>query len=305
MQKKLRMRIAQHWQLYLFLLVPLAYLIVFHYVPMAGVQIAFKKFKISQGIWGSPWVGLANFRRFFSSYYFGRVIRNTLSLSLFGLVAGFPMPILLALLLNAMPSARYRKTVQMVLYVPHFISTVVMVGMLLQFLNPLTGFVGTMGRLLGVTNPVNLMGKPSAFRYVYVLSGIWQNMGWSSIIYMSALSSSDIQIHEAMQIDGANRFQRVLHADFPCVLPTAIILLILNAGSIMNIGYEKVYLMQNNMNLSASEVISTHVFKVGLQGATADYAYGAAVGLFNSVINFALLVVINWISRRVSATSLW
>lgn len=294
------------WQLYLFLLIPIAYIIIFAYVPMAGVQIAFKKYDFSKGIWGSPWVGMQNFNRFFSTYNFKTILQNTILLSLYGLIAGFPLPILLALILNSFPGKRFKKWVQTVSYMPHFISTVVIVGMIMQIFNPRTGALGVLGQLLtGQMSNLDLLAKPDAFPHMYVWSGVWQGVGWGSIVYIAALTGVDSELHEAAAIDGASRWQRVLHIDLPCILPTATIMLILNAGSIMNVGFEKAYLMQNNLNISRSEVISTYVYKVGMQIAGGDFAFATAIGLFNSVINFFMLCLVNSITKKLNNTSLW
>lgn len=298
-------RIKKNWRLYLFLLVPVAYILIFAYVPMAGLQLAFKRFNAADGIWGSPWVGVEQFQRFFSSYQFGRVLKNTLTLSLYGLLAGFPFPILLALILNSLRSDRYRKTAQTITYLPYFISTVVLVGILAQVLNPRVGLVANITLALSGGEPANLMASPDAFPHLYVWSGVWQAMGYNSIIYIAALSGVDPNLHEAAQIDGANRFQRVLHIDFPAILPTATILLILNAGQLMNVGFEKAYLMQNSMNQSASEVISTYVYKVGLAASVTDFSYATAIGLFNSVVNMVLIVLVNFASKRLNGNSLF
>ena len=301
--KGLAHQLYVHRQLYLFLLLPLAYLIIFHYVPMAGAQIAFRKFNIRKGIWDSPWVGLANFERFFSTYMFGRVLKNTLLLSFYSLFAGFPIPILFALLLNMMRSERYKKVVQMVTYAPHFISVTVLVGIMMQVLNCRTGIYGTFVYTLTGSYPADIFGQSNAFSHLYVWSGIWQNTGWSAIIYIAALSGVDPQLHEAAQIDGASRLQRMVHIDFPSILPTASIMLIMRAGNVMSIGFEKVYLMQNDINLSVSETISTYVYKVGL--VDANFSYSTAIGLFNSVVNLTLLLVVNQITKRLSSTSLF
>lgn len=298
-------RIKKNWRLYLFLLVPVAYILIFAYVPMAGLQLAFKRFNAADGIWGSPWVGMEQFQRFFSSYQFERVLKNTLTLSLYGLLAGFPFPILLALILNSLRSDRYRKTAQTITYLPYFISTVVLVGILAQVLNPRVGLVANITMALSGGEPANLMASPDAFPHLYVWSGVWQAMGYNSIIYIAALSGVDPNLHEAAQIDGANRFQRVLHIDFPAILPTATILLILNAGQLMNVGFEKAYLMQNSMNQSASEVISTYVYKVGLAASVTDFSYATAIGLFNSVVNMVLIVLVNFASKRLNGNSLF
>ncbi len=297
--------IHKHYALMLFIALPLIWLIIFKYLPMIGVQIAFRRFTPEGGLFGSEWVGLENFRKFFTSYQFSRVLPNTIRISLYSLIAGFPIPIILALALNAMPSAGYRKTVQTVIYLPHFISIVVVVGMLLQIFNPRTGVLGNIYQLLTGQPAADLLAKSSAFPHLYVWSGVWQNMGWSTIIYTAALSGVDLSLHESAQIDGASRFQRVLYVDLPVILPTATIMLILNSGSIMSIGFEKVYLMQNQLNLSTSEVISTYVYKIGMAAGASDYSYSTAIDLFNSVVNMLMLVLVNFLSRRMSETSLW
>ena len=296
---------AARWQLYLLLLIPLAYIIIFHYVPIYGLQIAWRKFDLRYGITGSQWVGMKNFNRFFRSYQFSRVITNTLSLSLYSLAAGFPQPILFALLLNAIPLRRYKKIIQTVTYVPHFISTVVIVGILLQLFNMRNGIYGVVYKAIAGHLAPDLFGSPSAFRHMYVWSGIWQNLGWNTIIYLAALTNVDPALDEAAQIDGANRWQRLIHIDLPTLLPTASIMLILAAGNIMSVGFEKVYLMQNNMNISASEVISTYVYQVGMKTGGGDFSYGTAIGLFNSIVNFVLIILVNGICRKLGGSSLW
>lgn len=295
----------KNWRLYLFLLLPVLYILIFAYVPMAGVQIAFKDYDFTKGVWGSEWVGLKNFKRFFESYNFWEILKNTIVLSFYSLLVSFPIPIIFALIINAFPAQRFKKTVQTISYMPHFISTVVVVGMMIQILNPRTGAFGAIYTALTGNVMKDILSVPSAFSHIYVWSGIWQSMGWSSIIYIAALSGVDSELHEAAQIDGASRFQRVLHIDLPSILPMAIILLILSAGNIMNVGFEKVYLMQNDMNISASEVISTYVYKIGMSVGTGDFSFATAIGLFNSVINFALLITVNFISKRFSHNSLW
>jgi putative aldouronate transport system permease protein len=304
-QKVLKKNLRLHWQLLVFMALPIIYLVIFKYVPMVGVQIAFRKFTISGGIWNSEWVGLDQFTKFFSSYQFARVLPNTLRISFYSLIAGFPFPIILALSLNAMQSTHYRKVIQTVTYIPHFISIVVLVGMIIAIFNPRSGMYGTLAKAITGVEPEDLLAKAEVFPHLYVWSGIWQNMGWSTIIYTAALSSVDIQLHEAAQIDGASRFKRVIHIDLPTILPTAIIMLILSSGSIMSVGFEKVYLMQNKLNLSTSEVISTYVYKVGLGQGSSDFSYSTAIGLFNSLVNMAMLVLVNWISRRLGESSLW
>ena len=292
------------WQLYLFLLLPLLYIVIFHYMPMVGVQIAFRKYTPRGGIWGSPWVGIAQFQKFFRSYQFERVLRNTLTLSVYGLFAGFPLPILFALCLNVLPGNRYKRLVQMTTYAPHFISVTVLVGMLMSAFNARTGLYGVLYQRIHQTYPQDLFSVIGLFKHLYVWSGIWQNLGWNAIIYMAALSSVDPELHEAAQIDGASRFQRVRHVDLPCILPTAAILLILSAGNIMSVGFEKVYLMQNSVNLRASETISTYVYKVGLQSG-GDFSLSTAIGLFNSVINLIILISVNALVDRLGETSLF
>ncbi len=292
-------------ELYLFLLIPVAFIILFHYVPMFGVQIAFRKYRLRDGIWGSQWVGLDQFLKFFRSPQFKTVVPNTILLSLYQLLAGFPLPILLALALNVVTRIKFKKTVQMVTYIPHFISTVVLVGMIIAISNPRIGLYGILMKTLTGTTPADPMGRADVFRHLYVWTGVWQNMGWNSIIYLAALSAVDMQLHEAAQIDGASRLQRVWHIDVPTILPTAVILLILNAGRIMSLGFEKAYLMQNSLNRSKSEIISTYVYYIGMVSGTGDFSYATAIDLFNSAINLTLLVLVNTVSKRVSDTSLW
>ncbi|MFR8468957.1 sugar ABC transporter permease [Eisenbergiella tayi] len=302
MKRKKRIK---HWQLYLFLVIPIVLVFIFNYIPMAGIQLAFKKYNMNLGIMGSPWIGFDNFKKFFRNYQFWRLLKNTLTLSLYGMLAGFPIPIMLALLLNSMNNLKYKKFIQTVTYMPHFISTVVMVGLIIQVFNPRIGLYGIIYSAVTGNNAPDVLGSASAFPHIYVLSGVWQSMGWNSIIYMAALAGVDAELHEAAQMDGASKFQRILHIDLPSILPTAIMLLILNAGSIMNIGFEKAFLMQNNLNLRSSEVISTYVYKMGLESATGDYGYATAIGLFNSVINLILIVSVNAVSKKVTEQSLW
>ena len=295
-------KIKRNYELYLFILPALIYFLLFHYGPLYGLQIAFKDFNAVKGIWGSPWVGLKHLNYFFKSYYFWLLLKNTLFISLYSLIAGFPIPILLALMLNEVKNNRFKKFVQNITYAPHFISMVVMVGMVLAFLSPSTGIINVFVKYFG-GEPIAFMTKTSMFRNIYVWSGIWQSAGYGSIIYLAALSGIDPQLHEAAVVDGATRFQRILHINIPGILPTMIILLILNCGSVMNVGFEKIFLMQNSLNMEVSDVISTYVYRMGLQNA--QYSFSAVVGLFNSVINFTLLVLVNSLSRRLKQTSLW
>ena len=300
-KKKLLHRILCNWELYIFVLPLVVYFILFRYMPMYGVQIAFKNFKVSKGIWGSEWVGFRYFTQFFHSFYFETVIRNTLTITLLSLVLGFPLPILLALALNE-TTAGLKKTVQTATFAPHFISTVVMCGIILVFTSPSSGLINQIIAALGGQR-INFMQQTSMFKWIYILSGIWQETGWNSIIYVAALSNVSSEQLEAARIDGANKLQRVIYINFPVLVPTIIILLILRCGSLMELGYEKIYLLQNDVNIPASEVISTYVYKSGLESN--NYSLSAAVGLFNSAINSVILVVVNLISKKVSEISLW
>ena len=305
LQKQLK-RYKRHWQLFVFLIIPVAYVIIFAYWPMFGLQIAFKKFNIMQGIWGSPWVGFKNFIKFFNAYQFQAVIVNTLTLSLYALVAAFPFPIVFALVLNVVEHNKLKKAVQTITYMPHFISVVVLVGMMMQIFHPMIGLFGKAYQALTGNSAPDLFAKPAAFKHLYVWSGVWQGFGYNSIIYIAALTNVSSELHEAAEVDGASRFQRVIHIDFPTLVPTIIIMLILRMGHIMSIGFEKTYLMQNSLNLAASEIISTFVYKKGLgAGVSNDYSYSTAIGMFNSVVNLTLITTVNMISRRVSETSLW
>lgn len=304
-KKNTLLRIKRCRQLYIMLLLPLIYLIVFKYIPMAGLQIAFKEYSAKDGIWGSPWVGIKYFKKFFGDYNFKRILFNTLRLSIYSLTVGFIVPILLALSINCIQKQEFKKTIQTITYIPHFVSIVVLVGILVQMLNPIVGLYGHAMSALTGSRPVDVLGIPDAFPHLYVWSDIWQNAGWNSIIYIAALANCDQDLHEAAQIDGATRFQRVLHVDIPSILPTAIILLILNCGKVMGIGFEKVYLMQNSLNLSYSEVISTYVYKQAFGSGMTNFSYSTTIGLFNSVINFTLITIVNRISRKVGETGLW
>jgi putative aldouronate transport system permease protein len=277
-------------------------LALFTYKPMYGIIIAFKDYTYTGGIWGSPWVGFKHFRTFFNSYMFSSTLKNTLFISLYSLAAGFPIPILLALGINQMKLGPFRKTFQVSIYLPYFISTVVMVGMIILMLSPTAGLVGILYRIIGKEAPV-LMGEPDLFIHIYVWSGIWQGAGWGSIVYLAALAGVDPELYEAATVDGATRLHKIRYIDIPMLMPTVVVLLILNAGGILGVGFEKIYLMQNARNLLHSEVISTYVYKMGL--INAQYSFSAAVSFFNTVINFIVLVTVNRIARRVSDNSLW
>jgi len=295
-------RIWKNWQLYAFIFPAFASIVLFSYVPIYGVQIAFKKFVPTKGIWGSEWVGFDHFVRFFDSYYFGDLIFNTMGISLYSILVGFPIPVLLALGLNELRNGFFKKSVQTITYAPHFISIVVMSGIIIAFLSPETGIVNRFLGLFGI-EPIAFLSEARWFKSVYVLSDVWQSMGWGTVIYMAALAGIDPQQHEAAIMDGASRIRRIWHINLPGIAPTMIILLILSTGGILNVGFEKILLLQNQLNMDSSDVISTYVYRSGLKQA--QYSFSSAVGLFNSVINFIILVAVNWIARRKSETSLW
>lgn len=296
-KKSFAVGFKKNWQLYVMILLPLAYLIIFAYFPIYGVQIAFKNYRPRAGIWGSTWVGFEWFEHFFSNYKWVQYVRNTLTISLYSLAVGFPIPIILALFLHVNRHERLKKLTQNLSYLPHFISVVVMVGILNQLFSPVSGLYTTLMNSLGL--PVkDLRSDPGAFYHLMVWSGVWQNMGWSTIMYVAALSAVPAELHESAKLDGASRWKRVLHVDIPTILPTICMMLILRFGHIMTVGYEKVYLMQYPTNLERSEVISTYVFKNGV--AAAQYSYGTAVDLMNSAITLALVLLVNWITGKLS-----
>ncbi len=297
-------RVSRNWELYLLVLLPLIYFIVFRYVPMYGAQIAFRQFDVTKGIWGSPWVGLKQFSRFFASYLFTRILWNTVALSVYRLLAGFPVPIILALALHYCVSGRYKKMVQMATYAPHFISVVVVAGMIVELLSPRLGIVNRIILLLGGKS-ILFMGTPQLFSSIYVWSDIWQDMGWNSIVFLASLAGINPELHEAAIADGASKLQRIFRIDLPAIMPTAVIILILNVGQLMFVGFEKVLLLQNPLNLSASEIIDTYVYKIGLASAVPDFSYSSAIGLFSSAVGFVLLVLVNQIAKAVGETSLW
>jgi putative aldouronate transport system permease protein len=297
-------KIKRGWQLYLMLLIPLAWLLIFQYWPMYGAQIAFRNYMPGKGIWDSPWVGLDNFITFFKSYMFVRVLRNTLWVSFYSLLVGFPIPIMFALAINQLRVGLFKRTIQMVSYAPNFISTVVVVGIVIQFLDLRRGPINLLLQTLGMS-PNNFIGSPDWFPSIYVWSGIWQYAGFNAIIYLAVLSTVDPTLHEAAVIDGANRLQRIWYVDLQTILPTAMTLLILNIGQLMNVGFEKAYLLQNTLNQTTSEVISTYVYKVSLAAGIATYSYGAAIGLFNSFVGLILIVIANQVSKKTTETGLW
>lgn len=280
----------------------LLYYLIFHYIPMYGVLISFKKFEPLKGILGSPWVGFEYFRYFFDSIYFWRLLKNTILLSLYSLLWGFPVPLCFALLLNELKEGLFKKSVQTISYLPHFISIVVVVGMVLNFTTLQGGIVNQVLGWFGV-QPINFMSEPGWFRTIYISSSIWQSFGWSSIIYLAAISGIDPQLYEAAEIDGANRWQKMWRISLPCLLPTIIILLILSIGQLMDVGFEKIILLYNPTLYETADVIATFVYRQGILNA--DYSYSTAIGLFNNVINLILLISVNQLSRKVSETSLW
>ncbi len=301
-RRSLWKRMIGCWQLYVILLLPLLWVLVFSYGPMYGLQLAFKRYSPRAGIWGSQWIGFSYFQQFFNSKISWQIIRNTFVLSMYSIAASFPIPILLAIAFNEIRARKYKKFVQMVTYAPYFISTVVLVGMMMMLLETRVGIVNRLMGLAGIA-PVNFMGKPELFRSVYVWSGVWQTSGYSCIIYIAALAGINQELQEAATIDGANKVQRIWHVDLPCIRPTITIILIMGFGYTMSVGFEKVFLMQNSLNTATSEIISTYVYKIGMQSN--NFGLSTAIGLLNSVINLALLVIANLVAKKVGDTSLW
>ncbi len=302
MNKKLGKRIYRRWQLYIMLLPAVIWVLLFCYKPMYGIIIAFKDFSFREGIMGSPWVGFENFERLFTAYTFPIALKNTLTLSILSLVVGFPIPIILALAANEVSNAKLKKIFQTVSYAPHFISVTVVCGMIILFLDPNSGIINILIEALGGEGNA-FMQNPEAFKWIYVLSGIWQGAGWGTVIYFAALSGVDKNLLDAASIDGANRLQKIRYVNFPVLIPTIMIMLVLNCGQLLSVGYEKTLLLQNTLNLSASEVLSTYVYKLGLENY--DYSFSTAAGLFNSVCNSIILIAANVISRKTTESSLW
>lgn len=290
-RKPLRTRIMSNWQLYAMLLIPVLLTVIYKYIPMYGIQIAFRDYKASRGMFGSEWVGMKWFERFFAAPTCVRMIRNTILLSLYSLLWGFPIPVILALLLNQLRFQRLKKTVSTVLYAPHFISTMVICGMIRIFLSPSGGLINLL-----IGSNVDFLSQAGAFRTIYVASGIWQDAGWGIIVYMATLSNIDTSLYEAAKVDGASMFQRVLHIDIPELLPTVVLMLIMQVGGLMNVGFEKVWLLQTDLNKAASDVISVYVYQQGIENA--KYSYSTAVGLFNTVVNILLLILVNTITKK-------
>lgn len=294
------------WQLYVMLALPLLWLLLFAYVPMWGIQIAFRDYTPRggfAGIWNSEWIGFEHFQRFFNSYNFWPILKNTLVLNVYSLIAGFPLPIILALALNYVGRQWFKKTVQLVSYAPYFISTVVMVGLILQVLAS-TGMVNQILGVFGI-DPILFMSKPEYWKSIYVWSGVWQTIGFSSVIYLAALAGVDPSLHEAAILDGANKLQRIRDIDLPGILPVAAILLILNMGTLLSTGFEKVILLQNPLNTSTSEVIDSYVYNIGLAAQIPQFGYATAIGVFKSIIGLVLIVTVNQIARRMRTASLF
>ncbi len=300
--KGLKRSFRRHWQLYLLLLVPLAYFVIFKYVPMLNTVIAFKDYNVVDGVWGSDWAGLKHFERFFANPVFWPVLQNTFILSAYVVLASFPVPIILALALNEVRLKFFKSTVQMVAYAPYFISTVVVVSMTILFLSPRMGIAADVTQFFGL-GTIDFLSDPDFFRHIYVVSDIWQTMGYSAVIYLAALAGIDPTLYEAARVDGASRWQKILNVDIPGLLPTAMIVLVLGVGNVMAIGFEKAYLLQNSLNISQSEIIPTYTYKVGLLGA--DFSQAAAIGLFNGVINLVLLLGVNALVKRLTGNGLW
>ena len=294
----------RNWQLYLLVFLPVVFIIIFKYVPLWGAQIAFRDYKMGQSYTEGEFVGLTHFIKFVQSPIFSKLVRNTVSLNLINLLVGFPFPIIMAIALHYCVYRRFSKAMRMMLYIPHFISTVIIVGLMATVLNTRTGVVNVLIKSVG-GKPVDFFGRPQYFKFLYVLSDIWQNCGWNSIIYISALTAVDPQLHEAAQVDGAGILKRIIHIDLPSIAPTMVTLLILSVGSFFKTGFEKVYLMQNSLNLNVSEVIDTYVYKMGLGSQGANFSYSTAIGLFQSFIGFVLIIITNKIAKLVSGNGIW
>lgn len=294
--KSLGQRIMDNWQLYAMLLIPVVLTFIYKYIPMYGIQIAFRDFKANRGYWGSEWVGLEWFQRFFSAPNCGRMIKNTILLSLYSLLWSFPIPIILALMINQVRFKRFKRTVQTVLYAPHFISIMVVCGMIRIFLSPSGGLIN----LIAGTS-IDFLTEASMFRTIYIASGIWQDAGWGIIIYMATLANIDTSQYEAAKIDGASKFQRILNIDIPELIPIIVLQLIMSAGGLMNVGFEKVFLLQTDLNKATSDVIAVYVYQQGIENA--KYSYSTAVGLFNTAVNIVLLIIVNKIANKLSDVS--
>lgn len=295
-------RMKKHWQFYLLIIPPMLYIIIFKYIPLVGLQIAFRDFNVVGGIWHSPWVGFDQFTRFFHSPQFWSSLTNTLSISIVTLIFTFPAPIILALLLNEVRIGVYKKISQTITFAPHFISVVVMAGMILLFLDPSNGIVPKLLHYFGV-EPTNYLASITGFKYVYAITEVWQHTGYASILYLAALAGVNPELYEAAKVDGASKLQKIIHVDLPGILPAITILLILSIGELTSVGFEKILLLQNPVNIPGSQVIATYVYQIGL--INDSYSYATAIGIFNSAINFILLFLVNWIARKTSENSLW
>ncbi len=300
--KRVGRRMRNDWQLYVLLIPALVFFFIFFYLPLYGIQIAFRDYKAVFGITGSKWVGLKNFQDFFNAYYCGRLFRNTFLLNLFGLLWGFPIPIFLAIMLNQFDRPHLKKFTQTAIYVPHFISTVVMAGILYLFLSPANGIINRVVVSLGGESTF-FMIEPGWFRTLFIGSDIWQHAGWNTILYIATLTAIDPEIYEAATIDGATKRQKILHIDIPHLLPIATMMLILNCGSLLGSNTDKALLLQTSGNISTSDIIGTYVYTMGL--GKAQFSYTAAIGLCVNVINFAMIMSVNWVSRRLGETSLF
>lgn len=294
--KTFKKNFIRDWQLHVLMLFPVVYLIIFDFVPMYGLQIAFRDFRPATGMGGSEWVGLRWFADFLSTHNFFEIFWNTIAISLYDLMT-FPLPIIFALVLNALKNEKYKRVVQTVSYMPYFIAVTIMVGIINMILSPTSGLYGVVYKAITETQAPDIRYLSKSFRHLYVWSGVWQTLGWNTIIYTAALSSVSQELHEAAQIDGASRLKRIWYVDFPAIMPTVAIMLIMRCTSIVGVGFEKAYLMQNALNLSVSEVLSTYIFKKAI-GGVRTYSYGAAVGLFNTAINLSLLVLVNTIVKN-------
>ncbi|MBQ7679029.1 MAG: sugar ABC transporter permease [Butyrivibrio sp.] len=302
-RQRLKRYVAHTWQLWVMLLPAMLYILIFCYVPMYGVQLAFREYNFAKGFLGGDWVGLKYFKQYFESAMFWPTLRNTFVIAVTGIIVGFPAPIILALVINQLRNPRWKKFVQTIVYVPYFISVVVLVSMInILFANG-SGVIANFLKMLHIVDAsVNIIGSAKTFLPLYVLTGVWQSMGWNSIIFLAALSSVDTQLYDACRVDGANRWQTMIHIDLPALVPTIMILFILNMGGILNVGFDKIFLMQNSTNLGVSQVISTYVYDVGVKSS--QFSFGTAVGLFNTLINFICLVFTNWISNRTTGSGL-
>lgn len=299
--KKTLRETLEDWQLYVLVFPAMLYIFIFAYIPMYGVQIAFKDYQIGLGIWGSPWVGLEHFKRFITYPNFWKIFRNTLNISLYSL-STFPIAIIVALLINELDNAKFKKIVQMVSYAPHFISTVVLCGLIMLFFGRSNGIINNIREVLGYER-IDFMTIPKYFDDIYVWSGVWQGLGWSTIIYLAALSGVSPELVEAARIDGATRLQVIRHVNIPTIMPTIVITLILSCGNVLSVGFEKVFLLQNDLNKDASQVISTYVYQIGL--ISGQFSYSSAIGLFNTIINVLSIVTVNMIAKKVSDISIW